>query len=72
MKTLKNKIVAVLMMLLACVPLILFRDEQIDGTYLLFFAMVCIPLFFDSESWFYEPKEEDSTEETDVCEWEDD
>lgn len=72
MKTLKNKVAAVLIMAIGCLPLMLFQGQEMDITYLLFFAMICIPMFFDRESWFYEPEQDDMSEDFEVCEWEED
>lgn len=47
MKTLKNKLYAVIMLLCGCVPTFM---EQ-DGTALVFISMFAIPLFFAKENW---------------------
>lgn len=46
----KNKIVAVIMMLLAMVPIALYKD----GTALLFMGIFAIPMFFSKRDWFEE------------------
>lgn len=61
---------AVLIMAIACIPLIFFWGEEMDITYLVFFAMICIPMFFDKEDWFYRSDEQTKDEDYYICEWE--
>lgn len=53
MKTLKNKLGAILLLAIGCLPAVLDGDL----TCLLFFAVIAIPLFFSKENWFYEDED---------------
>lgn len=49
MKTLKNKIYAVVLLICGYLPVIIDKD----ATALVFFAFIAIPLFFAKENWIY-------------------
>jgi len=49
MKTIKNKLVALSLILVGLAPTILDRDS----TALIFFSIIAIPLFFAKENWIY-------------------
>lgn len=49
MKTLKNKIVAVTMILAGCIPVWLDND----ATVLVMFGCIAVPLFFAKKQWVY-------------------
>lgn len=48
-KTLKNKLSAIALILAGTVPVLL----EGDGTALVFFSCIAIPLFFAKENWMY-------------------
>ena len=47
MKTLKNKLYAVMLLICGYLPVLIDGD----GTALIFFAFIAIPLFFAKEKW---------------------
>lgn len=49
MKTLKNKLYAVVLLICGYLPVLIDKDV----TVLVFFAFIAIPLFFAKENWIY-------------------
>ena len=49
MKTLKNKLYAVVLLICGYLPVLIDKDS----TVLVFFAFIAIPLFFAKENWIY-------------------
>lgn len=49
MKTLKNKLYAVVLLICGYLPVLIDKD----ATALVFFAFIEIPLFFAKENWIY-------------------
>lgn len=49
MKTLKNKLYAILLLVCGYMPVLIDKD----GTALVFFGCIAIPLFFAKENWIY-------------------
>lgn len=49
MKTLKNKLYAVVLLICGYLPVLIDKD----ATALVFFAFIVIPLFFAKENWIY-------------------
>lgn len=49
MKTLKNKLYAVVLLICGYLPVLIDKD----ATALAFFAFIAIPLFFAKENWIY-------------------
>lgn len=49
MKTLKNKLYAVVLLICGYLPVLIDKD----ATALVFFAFIAIPLFFAKENWIY-------------------
>ncbi len=49
MKTLKNKLYAVVLLICGYLPVLIDKDV----TALVFFAFIAIPLFFAKENWIY-------------------
>ena len=49
MKTWRNKILALVLIIAGLIPLILYKE----GTPLVFTALIGVPLFFAKEEWVY-------------------
>lgn len=49
MKTLKNKLYAVVLLICGYLPVLIDKD----ATALVFFAFISMPLFFAKENWIY-------------------
>lgn len=49
MKTLKNKLYAVVLLICGCLPVLIDKD----ATVLVFLALIAVPLFFAKENWIY-------------------
>ena len=49
MKTLKNKLYAVVLLICGYLPVLIDKDAPA----LVFFAFIAIPLFFAKENWIY-------------------
>lgn len=57
MKTMKNKIAAIAILLASSLPAVIslmLGEKEVDCTYMVFIGALCICLFFSNESWFYE------------------
>lgn len=49
MKTLKNKLYAIVLLICGYLPVLIDKDAKA----LVFFAFIAIPLFFAKENWIY-------------------
>jgi hypothetical protein len=49
MKTLKNKLYAVVLLICGYLPALIVKD----ATALVFLALIAVPLFFAKENWIY-------------------